>query len=289
MLWFFLSLATAFMAATEGAVIKGFLSDLKPLELAAYPLFYSLPIFLVAVLLTPHTQLQPGFWSNLFILLPLNLLGYCLYVNGVALSPLSLSLPFLAITPAVTILTGFLFLGEEPSLYGLIGIAAIVMGSYILKIESAKPGELLQPFKAIFKERGTVLVLLAAVIFAFNAVFGKVLILHSNPVYAMCIFFLIHNTVFIAAVVLTRKVSLAALLKRPGPGILAGIVMFGHVTFHFQAIALAQAAYMIAVKRLSGLFGVIYGGLVFKEEHIGSRLAGAACMSMGAALIALLG
>ena len=44
-----------------------------------------------------------------------------------------------------------------------------------------------------------------------------------------------------------------------------------------------------AGKFLSGLFGVIYGGVLFKEKHMGTRLAGAFCMSLGAALIALMG
>lgn len=46
---------------------------------------------------------------------------------------------------------------------------------------------------------------------------------------------------------------------------------------------------MIAIKRLNGLFGVLFGWLFFHEDNIRSRLAGALLMSAGAALIVLFG
>jgi drug/metabolite transporter (DMT)-like permease len=52
-----------------------------------------------------------------------------------------------------------------------------------------------------------------------------------------------------------------------------------------MAIAQVEAAYMIAVKRLSLLFGVLYGAWWFGEENIRERLAGAAIMIAGVFLI----
>lgn len=289
MLWFFLALATALFAATEATLIKGFLSDLKPLETASYPLAYSLPLFLVAVLAIPQPELGADFWKTLWILIPINLAAFVCYMRGVSIAPLSESLPFLAFTPVVVILTGFVFLGETISGWGLAGILAIVAGSYVLHLDSAAPDKLLEPFRAIFRQRGTVLVLIASVIFGLGAVLGKVLILQSNPLYAGAMFFFLHNLVFMVAVLATGRVRPGVLLRRPMAGILVGGMIFCHIFFHFYAISMTQAAYMIAVKRLSGLFAVIYGGLVFKEKHIPVRLAGAGCMTLGAACIAVLG
>jgi hypothetical protein len=46
---------------------------------------------------------------------------------------------------------------------------------------------------------------------------------------------------------------------------------------------------MISIKRMSILFGVIYGGLFFSERHLGYRLMDAGLMVFGAALISLKG
>ena len=58
---------------------------------------------------------------------------------------------------------------------------------------------------------------------------------------------------------------------------------------HFHGIQLAPAAYLIAAKRLSLLFSVLYGGLVFREGFRRQRLLGAGLMAAGVGLIALKG
>jgi drug/metabolite transporter (DMT)-like permease len=61
------------------------------------------------------------------------------------------------------------------------------------------------------------------------------------------------------------------------------------VLSHMWAIHLITAAYMIAVKRTSLIFSVIYGKLIFKEKEITQRLAGASLMVLGVGLIVLAG
>jgi len=289
MLWFTLALATAFFAATEATLVKGFLADLSALEIASYPLGYSLPLFLVAVLAVPQPELAAGFWSTLAVLVPVNLAAFVCYMRGVSIAPLSESMPFLAFTPVVVILTGFVFLGETISGWGFAGIGCIVAGSYVLHLDSFSPHRVLAPFRAVVRQRGVVLVLLASAIFGLGAVLGKVLVLQSSPLYAGAMFFFVHNLAFMVTVLATGLVRPGRLLLRPRAGMMIGGMLFFHIFFHFYAISMTVAAYMIAVKRLSGLFAVLYGGLVFREKHIPIRLAGAACMSLGAACIAILG
>jgi len=56
---------------------------------------------------------------------------------------------------------------------------------------------------------------------------------------------------------------------------------------HFYALSMANAAYMIAVKRSSLLIGSFYGFLFFGERHIRERAAGAVLMFAGFVLIVL--
>ena len=59
------------------------------------------------------------------------------------------------------------------------------------------------------------------------------------------------------------------------------------VVTHFLAIARVEVAYMIAVKRTSLLFGILYGALLFRERRLGQNMFAGALMVAGVALILL--
>jgi hypothetical protein len=53
------------------------------------------------------------------------------------------------------------------------------------------------------------------------------------------------------------------------------------------AIQQVEVAYMIAVKRLSLVFGILYGAVLFKEPGLGHRLPAGGLMLAGVGLILL--
>ncbi len=288
MLWVAFALLTAFFSATEVTVIKSRLGDLPPFAAMAYPLIYSLPLFLLGAPFVETPEIAPGFWAGLCVLVPLNGLGYYLTIRAISISPLSMTMPFQALTPAIVLLTGFLLLGEIPSLEGALGVFSIVAGSWVIGLDGGEK-TLLGPIKAIFRERGAVLMIMAAVVWSVCAVLGKKLIMDSSVSYAAVVFFIIHNTAIILFLLLVRKITPRSLLARPASGFAAGALLFLHTTCHFISVALITTAYMIAVKRLSVIFSVIYGGLVFHEKNIALKLAGAALMTLGAVIITVWG
>jgi uncharacterized membrane protein len=56
---------------------------------------------------------------------------------------------------------------------------------------------------------------------------------------------------------------------------------------HLKAISLIEVSYMISVKRLSILFGVLYGVMFFKETNIKERFLGATVMVSGIIMISI--
>jgi uncharacterized membrane protein len=54
---------------------------------------------------------------------------------------------------------------------------------------------------------------------------------------------------------------------------------------HLKAISLIEVSYMVSVKRLSILFGVLYGVMFFKETNIKERFLGATVMISGIIVI----
>ncbi len=287
MTWFPLALATAFLAAASDALTKAYLQPLGTYRMAVGRVFG--PVFFLLPLLFLQTwpDLDHTFWKTVAVLLPLETLALVLYMDALRSSPLSLSIPFLAFTPAFMILTGAMVLDERLSFRGILGIVLIVAGSYSLHLRQLKAGWL-APFWAIIRERGSVLMLLVAFLYAVTSVLGKLAILHSNPVFFASFYFVVHG--IFATLVLSvffHVFPWQVVRARPKGVFWVGLSQTFMVITHMWAISLAPAAYMIAIKRLSVLFGVLLGCLFFKERDLSSRLFGASLMVAGVFLIVL--
>ena len=127
MTWFVLSLTAALSIAARDISIKTF-GDLDPSEIAILELFWALPYFFLGYLLIEIPPLDQTFWITFVLSVPINVLAYVLYLYAIKISPISLSIPFLAFTPAFMVLTGFFILAETINLWGGMGIGLIVLG-----------------------------------------------------------------------------------------------------------------------------------------------------------------
>lgn len=286
--WIVPALLTAFLAASQDAWVKRFFSVFSAYEMLAFPMAYSLPLFCLVLPLVPVPVLDRIFVVYFIAAIPVNGIGFLLHMRAIQVSPLSLSLPYLAFTPVFIFFTGFVILGETANGWGVLGVCIIVAGAYVLNID---PGAYspLAPFIAFGREKGSVLMLLTAFIYSFGAVVGKKAILHSSVMFFTASFFVAFNLTCLAGMLVFRKAQVRRLVMSPLQGTVAGGLLFGHAVCHGWAILMTKAAYMIAVKRLSILFGVIYGDLFFREQHMRYRLAGTGLMITGAALVTLKG
>ncbi|MCD6571541.1 MAG: EamA family transporter [Deltaproteobacteria bacterium] len=288
MSWFFLSILAAFSLATSDALTKRFFSHLSAYEMGLIRLTYTLPWLLGAIFFIPWSRPDKVFFICLSVGLPLEALAFYCYMKALKVSPLSLSLPFLAFTPIFIILTGWLLLGETTSYAGFFGIVLIVMGSYFLNLSRITRGYL-EPFKAIFKERGSRLILLVSFIYSITSTLGKLAILHSNPYFFGVIYFTTFTLLMVSFLPVVPGAKPGNLIKMPLPGLILGATVALMIFSHMLAISMVQAAYMISIKRTSLIFGVLYGAWWFKEEKIKERLTGAFIMIVGVFLIGCFG
>ena len=288
MLWAWLAFLTALIAATQDAWIKRHFSPMGLSAMAAYPMAYGFPFYTLALLFLPVPPLDRVFYGCYFVSLPLNITAFLIYMNAIRLSPLSLTVPYLAFTPAFMIATGDLLLGELPDFWGTVGIGVTCIGGYVLNINPLDR-RILTPLRAFVAEPGARQMLFVAFLFSFAAVLGKKGILHSSPLFFTFSFFSGFSLLLVIGLCWLGKLSLRSLMQHPAKGVAAGLLFFAHGVFHAYAIVMTKAAYMMAIKRLSVLFGVLYGGVWFQERRIGIRLAGAGLMVSGAVVILLLG
>lgn len=280
MLWFPLSLLSAFSLATTDALTKRFFGNLSPYEMGTIRLIYTVPWLIGSFFFISLVKPDKIYFLSLAVGLPLEILALYFYMKAIKISPLSLTLPFLAFTPAFIILTGRIFLGETLGLWGILGISLIVMGSYCLNLSHIGSG-FFAPFKAIIREQGSKIMLLVSFIYSITSVIGKLGILHSNPCFFGITYFIALTILMTAFTTFIQKSSISSLISSPFKGAILGLIHAIMIFSHVLAISLVQVAYMISLKRTSLLFAVLYGAYLFKEEKIRERLLGTIIMIAG--------
>lgn len=282
MTWVLFALTTALALSTADALSKRALRSTDELVIVWVREGYALPPLALAFLFVPVPELDAAFWLTVAALVPLEIISLVLYIKAIRLSPLSLTVPFLALSPVFIMFIAFAFLGEVPDRSGITGILLITAGAYTLNASASKHG-VLGPLKAILKEPGSLLMLVVAVIYSVTSTLGKVAVQHSSPVFFG--FFYPFTLTVVLTAYLGAKGKLPGVFSRPATFIPIGLCTSAMVVTHFMAISMTQVAYMIAVKRMSLVFSVVYGWLLFKEEKIKERLLGSALMLAGVVMI----
>ena len=283
-MWVLYALLSAFSFATADAFSKKALQQADERIVAWVRLLFACPFLIGLLVFISIPPLDGTFWVIILILIPLELAALLLYIRAIKVSPLSLTVPFLSLTPAFLILTGWLMLGEAVDLPGIMGIGLIVSGAYLLHIHTFREGWTV-PIRAIFREPGSRLMILVAVLYSITSVLGKIAILHSSPTAFGIIYILVLAVAFSPVVFLTSRLHLPQLKTHGGSFLAIGFFEASMVFFHCLALSQAQVVYMIAVKRTSLLFSVAYGYLLFQETHFRQRIAGSLLMLAGVAIV----
>ena len=286
--WLNLTLLSAFCLATADMLTKRYLSNYRTDELVLVRFSISGLLILPLFLWQPWPSLPLQFWFWVAGLIPLEILAMWLYMTAIRQSPLSLTVPYLAFTPAFNILTGYLFLGETVSATGFSGILLIVSGAWLLNLHHAHHStglDLLAPFKAITREYGSRLMLGVAALYSLTSVMGKGALQYTTPAWFGSFYYVIIGLATIIVFGCRKPASLRIITKLRWAHLGVAVFMAGMVLTHFYAINHIEVAYMIAVKRTSLLFGILYGAWIFKEANLHKNMLAGVLMVAGVYLI----
>jgi drug/metabolite transporter (DMT)-like permease len=284
--WVLLSLISAFTLATSDAFTKKALANSNEYLAGLFRLLFSLPFLLCLLFFVPAPRLDRDFYIVFALALPLEIAAWVLYMKALKVSPLSLTLPFLALTPVFLIVVSYAILGERVSLQGVIGILCLAAGSYVLHFHKMEKG-IIEPFKAIRKEKGSVLMIFTAFIYSITSSLGKMAIMHSSPLFFGIVYFIVVTVAFTPIALWMGRHELKGFITgRHYMGLMfPGLCHAVMVASHMLAISLIQVAYMISLKRTSVLLAVVYGYFLFNEKHIRERMSGTLLMFAGFILI----
>ncbi len=285
MSWFVYAFVCALSLATADALSKKALDDnTDPSIVAWVRTGYTLPFMAFIIPFIEKPELDSVFYVTTLMAVPLDIIALLLYMKAIKVSPLSLTLPFLSLTPVFLIGTSYIILGERPDRSGFIGIVLVVIGAYLLNVHTISKG-LFEPFKAIAKEQGSVLMIIVAFVFSIGACIGKIAVQHSDPLFFSVVYSFLLSFIFYLVISFRTRHFYSKAFSKPVLFLLIGILITIMIITHLNAVNLVEVAYMVSVKRLSILFGVIYGVMFFKETNIKERLLGATVMVSGIIMI----
>jgi len=307
MLWILLALLGAVTNASYFIIIKRYITTLDPKILTGVGFTCGGLLLFTFSAIRGFPVIGQDFYTAVAITAVLNIISLSLIFKALSSTDLSLAIPMLSFTPVILIGTSYLLLNEIPSLSGVAGICIIVIGSYVLNI-SAEDKHFLDPIKSMLRNRGSWYMLIVAFLFAVSINFDKIALINSDPFFGMALTVLAIGMAFVlmAAYSLNslRNISLQKPAENGDQASKSGSPAFPYRKYLPLAILIGAfvaieagsinvaytlqiVPYVIAIKRLSIIFVVLYGTLVFSEHEIGKRLMGAALMVAGAIIIVL--
>lgn len=282
-----LSAVVAFIDAFNNSFIKKNTAKFNLLTVTWAWQVFSLIILAPALLLTGVPHLGDSFWWSALLKIFIQIVALLFYTAALQKTDLSLALPMLAFTPAVTMVISYFMNGDVPSSLGIIGVLLIMSGAYLLNITKRK-GDVLAPLRAVFENKGVFYMLLVSMLWGVTTSLDKTAVRNSGPVF-YSFFVTVIISILLTPIALLRykkeffKVFTTSNLKSLIPiGILEGTVQLAQMT----AVSLTLAAYVIAIKRSSIIISSILGYLVFKEK-IKSRILPILVMFVGILFIVL--
>jgi drug/metabolite transporter (DMT)-like permease len=215
--------------------------------------------------------------------LTLNFLGNLAFIYSVKLSPLSRTIPLLSLTPAFTLLSAMVLLGELPGRRQVLGIVLVVVGAMALNARDSLKGVV----RGLLEEKGALLMVAVALMWSVSGPLDKKAIEHAS--------------VYFHATAMSFGVSMGALLvllwqrrlselggaRREAPLLLASMIFVTlALTFQLLAIRGILVSLVEAFKRaLGSLLAVVFGRIVFREAVSSREWIAVSIMILGVFLI----
>lgn len=253
-----------------------------------YTMAGSVPLlFLFLKMTSPHT-IQSSFSFVLVFAVGGNLLGFYGFVRAIELSDVSLVSPLLSLSPLFMLLTSWLMLSEFPNVWGLIGILAVSIGTYLLAKDPGMSG--FEPVRRLWRDHGVRWALLVSFVWSITSNIDKLAVQRATPISYSFWFHVTFSVVFLPLYLYfsSRKGEGSGEIpfSRAGLWIVIGLLTSGFLQAvlsgsQMYAIMQTDVAYIIALKRAGMLISVLGGGLLLGEHNFRQRLLASLVVFIG--------
>lgn len=296
MLGILLSIIVAFLKSLWELAGKIFTDESRSSNIDEYSLawgtrFFSffalLPLIFFVDIALPSKDIIPELIGTSVI----NAITTITALKAVKHGNLSLVSPLSSFTIPFLLLTGYIFHSELPNIYGLLGVGAIFVWSYILWFESENKS-LLSPIRSIYSNLWARYMLLTSFFWSISAALDKSWIqelgaigwmFYTNWLVSICLMLLL--------LVIRKPLSIAFFKNTSHIKKITAISLIGWwwIFLQFLALKYTLVVFVISIKRASGVFSVLLWFFILKEKNIFWKLVAACIMLLGVIAIILWG
>lgn len=294
--WSLLALGTAGCTTAADLLLRSLLRQGLSARLAigasgCLTTLLALPLIL---LIRPAIQLGPLLGALAATAL-INGVAFWSYGRALARGELSLVLPLINLSPLVLLLSGWLVLGERPAPEVVLGVILLVAGAILLgRSDALRRGLLRAP--------GARAMLLTAVLWGLGGSIDKLGVRAGGSLLWVAGLYLMVGTPLLlgalaggdARRLTPRAGGRAHELFAGAEGrrrllqlLVVALLSLVGTALQMEALQLTAVVHVVAIKRLSTLFGSVIGVLWLDESSGSLRLPAAALMSGGAVLVLL--
>lgn len=240
---------------------------------------------IIAIVILAYTgipEVPIQFWSIVAAQVPLEILGTYAYLRAIQGGELSLTAPLISLTPAFILLITWFFAIEPITIIGGTGVVLITIGLFILM--SSSP---LGAFKTLTHSSGR-WGLTAALVWSITSTIGKQGVLLVGVVFMLATLLSAVSICCWIVYFATRKSAQNKTIYSQTPRLIQkGFIEAATYGLNNTAYLFAPAAYVIALKRTSTLWSLLWGRLIFKEKFGTRRVLAALIMFSGVLCIVL--
>ncbi len=284
--WFTLALISSISLSLRESIVKKYGQNVSAIFMSwGLNCFSFLIILGINIAVLNRHSVTGSFLMVLVTAAVLDTVATVLYFWAIKIGELSKTIPMLCFIPVVQLFVTPVMVHENLSWTGVTGVLIVVAGSWVLNMDQWD--NLLSPFKVLFKEKSTMMMLGVAIIWGVSSSFHKIGVQQTDALFwGAAEIGLISLFLFPLAFRSARQDFVFSKIKITFlPAVLSTLTVLSYYT----AISLGPVAYVSSVRRLGVLFSMLAGILLFKETLKPVGFAGGVIMIAGAVIITLFG
>jgi drug/metabolite transporter (DMT)-like permease len=282
---------------------KALLRAIEPVPLLALLTLASVPLFALWVAVSggsgggasgsARDLLQAGYLVPALGSVVLNLVANFSFMQAVRLSPLSLTIPLLSLTPAFATLLAVPLLGEKPGPADAAGVLMVVAGALWLNREAAaggragEGGEAASFWRSLAREPGVPLMAVTALLWSCTIPLDKLAVLRAGaPRHALALTAGVAAGFLLVLAVRGKLSELAHVRRSPALFALAVTVSVLALGLQFLALNRVWVGWVETLKRgIGNLAAVAMGRIAFGEAVTPRKVLAVLLMAAGVALL----
>jgi drug/metabolite transporter (DMT)-like permease len=226
-------------------------------------------------------EIQSAGWMIVILSGVVHFAYWILLMSSYTFADLSIVYPIARSAPVLVTLFAVLFFDEQLSTMGLFGILSVMGGVYLLTIDGARFHSW-----SILRNKGVLFAVLTALAVTAYSLIDK----QGAPFFPPILYVWLENAVSLlplsTVIFLTKHSGIVPEWQKNKWIIIIsgflGLLSYSLIVFVMQTF---QVSYIVSIRQVSVVFGVILGGTILNERHLKKRLLASILVFIGLFLI----